>query len=51
MTIGTTSKRYAKALILHVIDQGKLDMLFEEVLSLSNILEESEELKIGRAHV
>ena len=45
MTIGTTSKRYAKALILHAIDQGKLDMLFEEILSLSNILEESEELK------
>ena len=42
MTIGTTSKRYAKALILHAIDQGKLDMLFEEILSLSNILEESE---------
>ena len=45
MTIGTTSKRYAKALILHAIDQGKLDMLFEEILSLSNILEESEELR------
>ena len=45
MTIGTTSKRYAKALILHAIDQGKLDILFEEILSLLNILEESEELK------
>ena len=45
MTIGTTSKRYAKALILHAIDQGKLDMLFEEILSLSNIFEESEELR------
>ena len=45
MTIGTTSKRYAKALILHANDQGKLDMLFEEILSLSNTLKESEELK------
>ena len=45
MTIGTTSKRYAKALILHAIDQGKLDILFEEILSLLNIIEESEELK------
>ena len=45
MAIGTTSKRYAKALILHAIDQGKLEMLFEEILSLSTILEESEELK------
>ena len=45
MAIGTTSIRYAKALILHAIDQGKLEMLFEEILSLSTILEESEELK------
>ena len=45
MALGSTSKRYAKALILYAIDQGKLDMLFEEILSLSNILEESEELK------
>ena len=45
MALGTTSKRYAKALILYATDQGKLDMLFEEILSLSNILEESEELK------
>ena len=45
MAIGTTSKRYAKALILYSIDQGNLDMLFEEILSLSNTLKESEELK------
>ena len=42
MAIGTTSKRYAKALILYSIDQGNLDMLFEEILSLSNTLKESE---------
>lgn len=45
MTIGTTSKRYAKALIFNAIDQGKLDVLFDEILSFSTILEESEELK------
>tara|TARA_E500000075_G_C6860615_1_gene254600 strand:- start:17 stop:553 length:537 start_codon:yes stop_codon:yes gene_type:complete len=45
MTITTTSKRYAKALILNAIDQGKLDMLFEEILYFSSILEDSEELK------
>ena len=45
MAIGITSKRYAKALILYSIDQGNLDMLFEEILSLSNTLKESEELK------
>jgi len=45
MAIGTTSKRYAKALLLYSIDQGNLDMLFEEILSLSNTLKESEELK------
>ena len=45
MALGTTSKRYAKALIFYATDQGKIDMLFEEILSLSNILEESEELK------
>ena len=45
MTITTTSKRYAKALILNAIDQGKLDMLFVEILYFSSILEDSEELK------
>ena len=45
MAVGTTSKRYAKALIFHAIDQGNLDMLFDEILSLSNILKESQELK------
>ena len=45
MALGSTSKRYAKALIFYATDQGKIDMLFEEILSLSNILEESEELK------
>jgi len=45
MTIGTTSKRYAKALIFNAIDQGKLDVLFDEILSFSTILEESEQLK------
>ena len=45
MAVGTTSKRYAKALIFHAIDQGNLDMLFDEILSLSKILKESQELK------
>ena len=32
-------------MILYSIDQGNLDILFEEILSLSNTLKESEELK------
>ena len=45
MTLGTSSKRYSKALISNSIDEGNLDVLFEEVCSLTNILEGSDDLK------
>ena len=45
MALGTSSKRYAKALISYGIDQGKLDLLFNEINSLINTLEGSEDLK------
>ena len=40
MALGTSSKRYSKALISHSIDEGNLDVMFEEIRSLINILEE-----------
>ena len=45
MALGTSSKRYSKALISHSIDEGNLDVMFEEIRSLINILEESDDLK------
>ena len=45
MALGTSSKRYSKALISHSIDEGNLDVMFEEICSLINILEESNDLK------
>ena len=45
MALGTSSKRYSKALISNSIDEGNLDVLFEEICSLINILEESDDLK------
>ena len=44
MALGTSSKRYAKALISYGIDQGKLDLLFNEINSLINTLDGSEDL-------
>jgi len=31
MALGTSSKRYSKALISHSIDEGNLDVMFEEI--------------------
>ena len=45
MALGTSSKRYAKALVSHSIEEGNLDLMFDEINSLINILEESEDLK------
>ena len=45
MALGTSSKRYSKALISNSIDEGNLDVLFEEICSLIIILEESDDLK------
>ena len=45
MSYNTSSNRYAKALISYSIDKGKLDVLFEEVQVLYNILEESQDLR------
>ena len=45
MALGTCSKRYSKALISNSIDEGNLDVLFEEICSLIIILEESDDLK------
>ena len=45
MALGTSSKRYSKALISHSIDEGNLDVMFEEICSLINILEESDDLE------
>ena len=45
MALGTSSKRYAKALVSHSIEHGNLDVMFDEINSLINILEESDDLK------
>jgi len=45
MSYNTSSNRYAKALISFSIDKGKLDILFEEVQVLHNILEDSKDLR------
>ena len=45
MALGTSSKRYAKALVSHSIGEGNLDVMFDEINSLINILEESDDLK------
>ena len=45
MALGTSSKRYAKALVSHSIDKGNLDVMFDEINSLINILEETDDLK------
>jgi F-type H+-transporting ATPase subunit delta len=45
MSYNTSSNRYAKALISYSIDKGKLDVLYEEVQVLYNILEESQDLR------
>jgi len=45
MALGTSSKRYAKALVSHSIEKGNLDVMFDEINSLINILEESDDLK------
>jgi F-type H+-transporting ATPase subunit delta len=45
MALGTSSKRYAKALVSHSIEEGNLDVMFDEINSLINILEESDDLK------
>ena len=45
MALGTSSKRYAKALVSHSIDKGNLDVMFDEINLLINILEESDDLK------
>ena len=45
MALGTSSKRYAKALVSHSIDESNLDVMFDEINSLITILEESDDLK------
>ena len=45
MALGTSSKRYSKALISNSIDEDNLDVLFDEICLLTNILEESDDLK------
>ena len=45
MALGTSSKRYAKALVAYSIDKGTLDIMNDEINSLINILEESDDLK------
>ena len=45
MALGTSSKRYAKALVSHSIGEGNLDVMFDEINSVINILEESDDLK------
>ena len=45
MALGTSSKRYAKALVSHSIENGILDVMFDEINFLINILEESVDLK------
>ena len=45
MALGTSSKRYAKALVSHSIEKGILDVMFDEINFLINILEESVDLK------
>ena len=45
MALGTSSKRYAKALVSHSTEAGNLDVMFDEINSLINILEDSDDLK------
>ena len=45
MALGTSSKRYSIALVSNSIDEGNLDIMFDEICSLINILEESDDLK------
>ena len=45
MSIETSSKRYAKALIGYGIEKDNLDMLFDEISSLIETLKDSEDLK------
>jgi len=45
MSIETSSKRYAKALIGYGVEKNKLDLLYNEISSLINTLEDSEDLK------
>lgn len=45
MSVETSSKRYAKALIGYGVEKNKLDILYDEISSLINTLEDSEDLK------
>ena len=45
MSYNTSSNRYAKALISYSIDKDKLDVLFEEVQVLYNILKDTQDLR------
>ena len=45
MGLETSSKRYAKALISYAVEKDNLDILFGEISSLIDTLEDSEDLK------
>ena len=46
MGLETSSKRYAKALISYAVEKDNLDILFGEISSLIDTIEDSEDLKI-----
>ena len=46
MGLETSSKRYAKALISYGVEKDNLDILFGEISSLIDTIEDSEDLKI-----
>ena len=45
MGLETSSKRYAKALISYAVEKDNLDILFGEISSLIDTIEDSEDLK------